>query len=295
MATTIEAPGIFDITATAYHADPCPAPSLSCSIATLLCRASPAHARQAHPRLNPDAVETKDEAMDIGTIAHALLLEGTTDRVAVIDAKDFRTNAAKDARDAAYAAGKLPILAARWTDVQAMVAAARGQLEAHQDGGAGMFTGGEPERTVIWRDDGLWCRARLDYLRPLRNGVSLAIDDYKTTSASANPELWTRSMFDRGADLQVAWYRRGVFAVTQQWPIFRFAVQETFPPYALSVISLGPDALLLAEKKCLYALEQWRDCLARNEWPSYPRQTAYAGLPPWEEARWLDRELREVS
>jgi hypothetical protein len=291
---TIDAPGIYDMPAAAYHADPCPAPSLSCSIAVKLCQASPAHARAAHPRLTPDAVEEKAEAFDLGTVAHALLLEGSDARVAVIDAKDFRTKAAQEARDAAYAAGQCPILAARWTDVQAMVAAARGQLDAHRDGGRAMFTSGKPEQTVIWQEaGGVWCRARLDYLRLAADGP--AVDDYKTTSGSANPEHWSRSLFDRGGDLQAAWYRRAVLHVTGVEPTFRYAVQETFPPYALSVISLGPDALLLAEKKCLYALEQWTRCLARNEWPSYPRETAYAGLPPWEEARWLERELREAS
>jgi hypothetical protein len=290
---TIDAPGIYDLPAAAYHADPCPEPSLSCSIANLLCHASPAHARQAHPRLNPDAVDEKREEFDLGTIAHALLLEGSADRIAIVDAKDFRTKAAQEARDAAYAAGQLPILAARWVDVQAMVVAARAQLDQHADGGRWMFTGGKPEQTVIWQEDGLWCRARLDWLRHSSAGV--AIDDYKTTSGSANPEAWSRAMFDRGADLQAAWYRRAVAALTEQDAPFRYAVQETFPPYALSVISLGPDALLLAEKKVLYALDVWRSCLASNTWPGYPRQTAYAGLPPWEEARWLEREMREAS
>jgi hypothetical protein len=290
----INAPGIYDIPASVYHRDPCPAPSLSCSIATLLCQASPAHARAAHPRLNPDAVEDKNEAFDIGTVAHALLLEGTSAQVAVVEAKDWRSKAAQEARDAAYAAGQCPILAAKWVDVQAMVAAARGQLDAHRDGGRAMFTSGKPEQTVVWQEPGgAWCRARLDYLRLTADGP--AVDDYKTTSGSANPEQWARALFDRGADLQAAWYRRAVRAVTGVEPTFRFAVQETTYPYALSVISLGPDALCLAEKKCRYALEQWQRCLARNEWPSYPRQTAYAELPPWVEARWLERELREAS
>src|SRR5262245_29477228 len=119
--------GIHAISPAQYHADPCPAPSLSSSIAKMLCLESAAHAQYAHPRLNPaGAGDDADERFDIGTAAHALLLEGTT-AIAVIDAKDYRTNAAKDARDAAYAAGLTPLLKARWTDVQAMVAAARAQ------------------------------------------------------------------------------------------------------------------------------------------------------------------------
>ena len=290
----ITAPGVYTMDAATYHADPCPDPSLSCSIAKMLCLDSAAHAQHAHPRLNPQAIEDHDEKFDIGTAAHALLLEGR-DAIAVIDAKDYRTNAAKDARDAAYAAGQTPLLIGRWTDVQAMVAATRAQLAAYTDGAAAMFTNGKPEQTVIWKEDGdVWCRARLDWLRFDARTLSApaAIDDFKTTSASANPETWTRSLFFAGTDVQAAWYRRGVKAVTGVDAVFRFAVQETYAPYALSVVSLGPDALMLAEKKILYALEAWRAARKKNEWTGYPRRTCYATLPMAHEAWWLEREMR---
>jgi hypothetical protein len=245
--------------------------------------------------LNPRAVEEQDERFDIGSAAHALLLEGSSS-IVVIEAKDFRTNAAKEARDQAYATGRTPLLAARWADVQAMVGCAREQLDRHIDGGAAMFRDGEPERTLIWieqltgdPESAVWCRARLDWLRP---GVRPAIDDYKTTSASANPEAWTRSLFFAGTDLQAAWYLRGLRVLTGIEATFRFAVQETFPPYALSVIGLAPDALMLAEKKCLYALDAWREARARGEWIGYPRRTCYATLPQAHEAWWLEREMR---
>jgi len=297
--TTLGA-GIYDLPASLYHADPCPDPSLSSSIAKLICLSSPAHARQAHPRLNPAAVADEAEHFDIGTAAHAVLLEGK-DAVEVIDAKDWRTNAAKEARDLARAAGKTPLLAKTWADVKAMVAAARGQLDHHIDGGAQMFTAGEPERTIIWNDDGVWCRARLDWLRPNQRrvrdvvdmGPEWAIDDYKTTSASANPDAWTRTMFSSGFDIQAAWYRRGLKRLMPDVDVtFRFAVQETYPPFALSVIALGPDAMTIAEKKCLYALDAWRACLQDGAWPTYAHRTCYASMPPWHEEWWLERELR---
>jgi PDDEXK-like domain of unknown function (DUF3799) len=277
-----------------YHADPCPAPSLSSSIAKLICLSSAAHARHAHPRLNPNAVAEEAEHFDIGTAAHAVLLEGEA-AVTIVDANDWRTNAAKAARDAARAAGRCPLLAKTWTDVQAMVASAREQLAAQTDGGAQMFTDGQPEHVAVWLEDGLWCRARLDWLRQdpaARRWAPWAIDDYKTTSNSANPDDWTRSMFASGFDLQAAWYVRGVKAITGEEVTFRFAVQETYAPYALSVISLGPDALTLAEKKCLYALDVWRRGLRDHVWPTYAPRTCYASLPPWHEAWWLEKELR---
>jgi hypothetical protein len=288
---TIHAPGIYDMPATVYHQDPCPEPSLSSSIAKLLCLSSPVHAWHAHPRLNPTAVHDDAEHFDIGTAAHALLLEGVSN-IAVVDAKDWRTNAAKDARDAARAAGRTPLLAKVWGDVQAMVGALREQLDLHRDGGAGMFQLGEPERTLVWREGDTWCRARLDWLRPAAGPRGeWAIDDYKTTP-NANPDTWTRSLFSNGFDLQVAWYLRGLKVLTGYEGTFRFAVQETTAPYAASVVALGPDALTLAEKKRLYALEVWGECRARREWIGYPQRTCYAALPAWEESRWLEKELR---
>lgn len=283
---TVDAPGIYQLDWPSYLADPCPAPSLSSGIAGVLCLSSPAHARHQHPRLNPDYVGEHAGAADIGTAAHELLLEGTAARVVVVDAADWRTNAAKAQRDEAYATGRIPLLAHVWTEAQAMVAALRPQLERHRDGGKGMFLDGDAEQTLIWIEDGVWCRARLDWLR------DADIDDYKTTSGSANPDDWTRNLFANGQDIQVAWYLRGYKALTGTEATFRFAVQETYPPYAASVISLGPDAMTLAEKRVLYALELWRACLDSNDWTGYPRRTAYATLPPWIESAWLEKEMR---
>lgn len=283
---SVSEPGIYEMSATAYQADPCPEPSLTSSICKLLCLDSAAHAWQEHPRLNPAAERDHEERFDIGTAAHALLLEGEAG-VTVVDRPDWRTAEARAARDTAYAQGKTPLLTKHWTAVQAMVASARGQLARHRDGGAQMFTNGVPERVLVWREDDVWCRARIDWLR---DG---AIDDYKTTpQGTANPEAWTRSMFFAGVDIQVAWYLRGVKAVTGTDAVFRFAVQEAYAPYALSVVGLGPDALVLAEKKILYALEQWRACRASGDWIGYPRKTCWAVLPPIHEAWWLEKELR---
>lgn len=295
-AAGVTEPGIYAMPAVTYHADPCPEPSLSCSVAKVIVSSSVAHARVCHPRLNPGGVlEDEREKFDVGTAAHALLLEGDAG-VAVCDFPDWRTNAAKEQRDKARADGRTPLLRKVWADVVAMVGSARAQLARHTDGGALMFQGGEPERTLIWRDDefgGVWCRARLDWLRPLTDQIAgFDIDDFKTTGGSANPEDWSRTLFQQNFDLQVAWYLRGLKAVTGLEGTFRFAVQETYPPFALSVVSLAPSAMVIAEKKVLYALEAWTMALTRNKWSGYPQRVCYARIPPWLETAWVEKELR---
>lgn len=282
-------PGIYALSADQYHSDPCEQPSLSRTIAHLLCSSSPAHARAAHSRLNPAFEREEKEIFDLGTCAHALFLEGETG-VAVIDAADWRTNAAKEARDEARAAGRIPLLAKHWDAVQEMSRAAFAQLAVH-DAAPALFQDGKSEQTLIWEEPGgAVCRALADWLRDDR----ATIDDYKTTSRTANPESWSRSLFGSGYDVQAAFYLRGLEALTGAQAEFRFAVQETFPPYALSVIALGPDVLTLARKKIDYALGLWRRCLESGQWPAYSSQVCWAELPPWEEARWLAKEEREL-
>lgn len=281
---TIDQPGIYTIPAETYHADPCPAPSLSASIARTLLAQSPWHAWTLHPRLNPAFAREERETFDLGNAAHALILEGR-DGFAIIDAPDWRTKAAQTARDAARLAGKLPLLAHRWADVQAMAGAVRRQLDAFEDRPRPL-AGGKPEQTLVWQDEGgVWCRARLDWLHEDHRTV----DDLKSTAASANPEAWSRTMYGAGADVQAAFYLRGLKAVTGRDAAFRFVVVENFEPFALSVLTLAPDALALAERKVAAAIRDWRECLERDRWPGYPTATCWIEAPPWEVARWEQR------
>lgn len=289
----VDRPGFYVMTPAQYHADPCPEPSLSSSIAWTLCHDSPARAGWCHPRLNPHHVEEESEAFDIGTAAHAIVLEGTQARVRVVDGvTDWRSNAAKDARDKCRAEGQLPLLRKTWDHVQHMTAALRAQLDRHADGRS-MFLGGQAELVAVWTVDVngelVWCRARIDYLRP--DGI----DDYKTTRASANPEQIARAMAAAGKQpMQAAFYQWGVHVLTGAALPVRFAVQECYEPYLMSVNALAPSLEALAAKQLSYALETWARCLSSNVWPGYGTRTAFAELPAWVESAWLEKEMRDV-
>lgn len=278
------------LTAADYHEDRVvDRPTLSASIAHLLLTSSPRHAWTAHPKLNPDFERKAEEKFDVGTVAHALLLQGET-IVEVVDATDWRTKAAQEARDAARDAGRVPLLARHWQAVRDMVDAAREQLAA-VDADPAVFAAGRPEQTLAWEEDGVACRALVDWLHDDHR----AVDDLKTTARSAHPDSWGRTMFSIGADVQAAFYLRGIRAITGSDPVFRFCVVETAPPYALSIVSLSPDALALADAKVDAALRLWRACLDANDWPAYPRQVCFVEAPPWAEAQWLEREAREAA
>jgi hypothetical protein len=272
---------------TDYVGDPAPAPSLSASIAHTLLTRSPHHAWWEHPRLNPDYAPEEAEHLDIGTIVHAIVLEGDRSRIVVVDAPDWRTNAAKTARDLARQAGKLPILTSKMEAAQDVALAIQAKIA--QSELAEVFKDGEPEVTLLWQEDGIWCRARPDWVSKDRR----VLVDLKTTAGSAEPNAWARGpLLQMGYDLQAAHALRGLRAIEKQIradTTFVFLVAELEPPYAISLVSLAPAFLAFAEAKLATARVVWRDCLRDQTWPSYPSRIAYAEPPGWARVEWEER------
>src|SRR3990167_10985225 len=112
--------GIHTIPLADYIADPAPSPSLSSGIARAILEESPLHAFHKHPRLNPHYLQDHKTAFDLGTVAHAVLLEGSYKKIAVVNAVDWRTKEAKETRDEARANGMTPILVEQMTEVELM-------------------------------------------------------------------------------------------------------------------------------------------------------------------------------
>lgn len=281
----IDRAGIYDIPLARYIADPCPAPSLSGSIANVLLMLSPRHAWEQHPRLNPEYASRQGNHLDLGTVAHRELL-GKGEEIVVIDCAEYRKQQHKDERDAAYAAGKTPIKAPDYEEVCRMVEAARAQLAAHEIGDV-LLQEGWAEQTLVWREHGVWCRACIDWM--LSGGATLY--NYKTTTC-AHPDVWTRRAYQLGYDLSAAFHAQGIAALTGASDIVhRWVVQERKPPYALSVIELSPAAITMAERKVGEALSLWRKCLEAGVWPAYPPQVLFITPPGYAAMEWERREL----
>jgi hypothetical protein len=138
-----------------YHADPVPGGSLSSGGArTLLEPGGPAkfdYGRN-HPRAST-------KAFDLGHAAHTMAL-GVGAGLVVVDARDWKTKAAQEAKAEAYALGGVPVLSADFQRVAAMVDA----IKAHPIAGALILAEGDAEQSLFWidQDTGVWCRARHD-------------------------------------------------------------------------------------------------------------------------------------
>lgn len=270
-------PGIYtDMPAADYHADPCAAPSLSASIAKILVGQSPLHAWHAHPRLNPDYEPEESAQFDLGSAAHALLLEGD-DRMQVIDAPDYRKKEAQEARDAAREAGKHPVLLKQYADVAEMVRLAQEALYECSDLGNLSLKDGSPEPTLIWQERGVWCRARLDFL-PNDRSVIL---DYKTTTDST-PAAFSRQISRMGYHVQAAFYERGLQKVLEVEAPFVLMAQEVNRPFAVSFHGCAPTLMEIARAMVSDAIRVWGACLEADKWPGHSRRIHWAEAAAWQ-------------
>jgi PDDEXK-like domain of unknown function (DUF3799) len=276
-------PGVYDLPFAEYLADPCPEPSLSSGIAHRCLSQSPLHAFTAHPRLGAALREASD-ASDLGTIAHQIMLEGTDDGLVVVDAKDWRTKAAQEARDAARAAGRPAILAHVRGRLDDMLQAVYDAVMASEYDEA--FARARKEQTIVWTEGPTWCRARPDVWD------STVLMDYKTTAGTAQPEAWARAqIIGGGVGMQAAHYRRAVYAETGELLPFIFMVQEQSAPYAVSFVGLDPAWTELVDRQWQAALALWSSCLRSGKWPGYGSRTYWMEPPAWHLARFEEQNV----
>lgn len=278
-----------------YHADNLLAqPTLSHGLACVMLQHSPYQAWYEHPRLNPNwSAPQMDSAeqskKDFGTAVHCLLLEPSrSDRIVVVPADNWRGKEAQEIRATCNANGKIALLAEKYETALKMVDAAKTQLaqaEWHPRGSE------DAELTYLWGEDGVFCRARAD----LADREQHILVNYKTTSGIANPLLLQRQIAAMGWDVDAAFYCRGYQRITGQEPRYLFVVQESAPPYLLSIIALKPDFMRLGSDKVDMALSLWRDGIENNNWPAYPNRIAWVDAPSYEHTRFEEQQVAMID
>jgi hypothetical protein len=281
-------------------------PALSASLIKLIDAECPAKAWAAS-YLNPAGVIDTSDAADLGTIAHAILLEGGSDLLVVIDPRDhpaektgaipigWTNKSIRAARDMARAAGKIPILADAAQAVKDMVAEAQTYIESVRNDEPAIWAafqgGGVSEDTVIWREGQHPCKIRPDR----RSGDWGVIVDYKTTARSSEPDAWGRSqLLGMGYYLSACWYRRGVKAATGIEPDYVFLAQSTEPPYLCSLVGCNPGLLAIGDAKVADALETWKRSVDQDYWPAYVTRVCYPDTPAWLLASLEEAEIRDI-
>lgn len=266
-----------DIPEVVYHRDN---GSLSSSGARAILATSPMEFRyeQDHPP-KPKRV------FDLGSCTHSLIL-GKGAELVLIDANNYQTKKAQQARDEAWDAGKTPVLQRELDECKAMAA----EVFKHPLAAA-LLTAGEAELSGWWTDPetGARLRFRPDFSSLDVIGRRPIVVDVKTT-ANAHPIKFAKSAADFGYYCQGDWYLEGVGAVTGIWDaaFVLIAVSKT-PPYPVSVHQFTPEDLYRGKFRNRKAIRLWSQCMASGEWPGYEGLNMLE-LPAWERKS-IDEEI----
>ena len=253
---------------------PSPPHVLSKSTAHILVTKSPLH---AHLRKTKEHVEDATDEQDQGSIVHAMIL-GAGKRIVVLDVDNFRTKAAREARDRARAEGAIPIKAKDEEIVSAMARRLKRNIEA-----LGFAFDGESEIGVRWfersaDEDMVECWGALDHYRPSRPEIL----DLKIVR-NAHPDACRKHLLTFAGDIQAIAYTRAVEAIEprlQGRVRFVFLFCELYTG-AVTPIELDGDFRRLGELKWQRAVNTWARCLRTDEWPAYATGAVRLSPPPW--------------
>lgn len=134
------------------------------------------------------------------------------------------------------------------------------------------------EHSGYWidKETGVLCRIRPDLL----TSDGELIDVKSTTDARPGP--FSHDIAANEYDLQMAFYREGVFNITGKHPTActYFAV-ESDGSFGIGLHYASSEILARGERLFRKALSLYRDCLDKNVWPAYPDKITKIYLPDW--------------
>lgn len=270
-ASAGEAPprlGVYDdLDEVVYHADPT---SISASGMKTLLKQSPAHFlyERTHPKTS--------KAMDLGTVAHAMVLGVGAGFVAIEGNRN--RNDVKDAIAEAEAQGLVVLKPDELAAAERMADA----VLRHPTASALLTAPGRSEVSMFWRDPAFDLIRRCRWDRLTDDGIGI---DLKTTK-DAEPEALRKTITleaGYGYDLSAAWYLAVAAGLGVDITAYALVFVESTQPHPVVVVE--PTQFLdrgtaLATK----ALRIYRDCLDTGQWPGYA-DTGFLQLSP---PHWAD-------
>lgn len=290
---------ILNVSVAEYHK----LPQFSATLAKILITQSALKARDAWERRaeqlaaeaadgEVDDEEVSDEKrkqLDNGSIKHALVLGKGGERIKIVPTEilakngSYGTDASKKVRDAARAAGLIPVKEPEMPLHERVAEQIRLSIAA-----AGHTLDGASEFAIEWEErtahGPVKCRAMLDHALiwgvPLHTSGIVAshegppgaiIYDLKIVG-DAHPERCERTSENLGYAIQAAAYTRALTALYPQLGgriEFRFLFCEQRRPYDLWDPTLDGVTAELGERRWLRAVNAWGEGLATGRWPGY--------------------------
>jgi len=257
-------------------------PYLSQSIAWTLLSRSPLHAWHEHPMLG-GAGREPTQAMETGTLAHQMVLGG--DRVVTLDFPDWRTNAAKAARDELRAAGKTPVLRKH---IEAIEPVRDSVLRTLADYGIDLGAMHVEER-MEWTQDGVLCAGTPDAW-----GERICLD-LKTMPELPSPSELARKMCGGSWPMQRRAYLDGLErgpdpegAGRRKWI---WVLAETEPPFASTIATCDAVVQELGRHQWIKALARWKALLDSG----YEAPWKYPSLINVEAPLYVSKQLEDLT
>jgi hypothetical protein len=278
----ISEPGFYpDLDAGRYFQDPAPYPSVSQSWIKREAEASPYHAANDHPRLNPYGTRKGSKAahLFLGDAVHRLAL-GKGREISIVRYPDYKSEAARNDRDAAIANNRIPIL--QRVHVQAFDMAELVRAKIVETLGGAPY---ETEVPIFWTEEvtlpsgrvvTVWCRGMLDVWCP-----SLAwVLDVKTMSGLASDEGIAKQIENNDYAVQGRFYPRGVERILPELAgrvKFDFLWIEAGEPYGHRATPLDGSTRHTGDLMVDMGLQAFAEGMASGVWPSYPQDGAPIG------------------
>lgn len=268
--------GIHAISNTEYHASA----GISRSMLMDLKR-SPYHYWYNH--LSGLAVkEEATPAMNLGNAVHTLVLEEHKFKNEFfITTQQTRPRRGTPPFDKMLeeANGRIILTPDELMQAELMAQSVKGCIEAKA-----LLEGCTIEQSIYFTDatTGIQCKARPDAL------AGAIVIDLKTT-ADASMSKFQSSAMNYGYFLQAAMIHRAMASVGKHMDNFVFICVEKEAPYSVAVYVLEQDALDYGLQQYDNLMQLMRQCMDKNEWPSYGIQNI--GLPSWAKYDDLNLEI----
>lgn len=244
-------------------------PALNFSLAKRLLK-SPAHFKAAQ-----DEEQEETDAMRIGTLAHAMILEGKDLRHLYAIKPEGMSFATKEGKEW-KAAQTLPIL--KEEDAN-MIPKAAQAIADNPHASHIMKQCQHRETPIIGTIMGVPCRALLDCHGT--DGKEWVIVDLKTTT-DASPRKFAAQVADRDYDLQMVWYQTLLANIegTENPPWWGWLPIEKTAPFANSIYS-GEDWQESGMRKLETVLDRFKECTESGKWPMPFRGINKLERPAW--------------
>lgn len=262
---------------------------------------------------NPAREQEDTKASDVGSLTHQVFLEGSYDGIIEIDPSMYRSKPTKESpqgnipdgftndaikarRDEIRELGRIPVLMATMAEIHDCADGIARYVESLRQYEPAVHAalqegGGQSEVTMIWIDNGVPCKLRVDRIS-LDYAVSV---DLKTTEGGVEPGRWGRmQLINQGYYFSAAWYRRGIEKVTGVQTEYSFLAAMQKAPHLCSLVGVEPAMYDLGARKAQRAIDIWGQCATANNWPAYPARAVYPTLPIWESMQFEDKEQQEV-